>query len=286
MEPVSLGFTAVGGLVTIFDTCVNTFEHIQLAHHFGEDFGTAMLQLASRRLRLVRWGASIGLAGLKPEDAIPAALGENTQFVKDTLELMERQFRRCKTMSEKYRSKLTLKTDLGLCDSASELQKPFKHAFLSMNKLVNNRQKQTPVVMEPKWAFYEKKECDKLITNITGLIIDLEEHYSGDIVVEANQQALVKEDASILVTDTPDGAAALRNALDDGDDDLLKAALSERLQASGSIENISTGLRVKAYGRRQIGERNMKYTGQSVRNIAVDTVAHSFSDVHIGNSWA
>jgi len=190
-EPVSLGFTAVSGLVTISDTCVNTFEHIQLAHHFGEDFATAMLQLAPERLRLVRW--------------------------EDTLVMIKKHFRRCQTMSEKYRSKLTPKTDPGLCDSASDLQRPFKHAFLSMNKFVNNRRKQTSVVMELKWAFYEKKECDKLIRDITALIVDLEEHFSDDTVVEANQQALVKEDASILVTDAPDGAVALKNALDDGD---------------------------------------------------------------------
>ena len=53
-----VGVVALAGL---FNTTVECFEFVQLGRNFGKDFQTSQLKLDNARLRLSRWGKSLGL---------------------------------------------------------------------------------------------------------------------------------------------------------------------------------------------------------------------------------
>lgn len=46
-------------LATLFTTCVDCFEYVQLGRHFGKDFQTAVLKLDLIKLRLSRWASAV-----------------------------------------------------------------------------------------------------------------------------------------------------------------------------------------------------------------------------------
>jgi hypothetical protein len=56
-EAAGLVFAVLGA----FNDAVQCFEYIQLARNFDRDFQTATLKLAISKLRLSRWGQSVGL---------------------------------------------------------------------------------------------------------------------------------------------------------------------------------------------------------------------------------
>jgi len=62
MEPAGLtvGVVALAGL---FNNAVDCFEYVQLGRNFGKNFQTSLLRLDNARLRLSRWGQSVGLSG-------------------------------------------------------------------------------------------------------------------------------------------------------------------------------------------------------------------------------
>jgi Prion-inhibition and propagation len=59
MEPVS--FIGVAGLVGTFTACVDCFEYIRIGRSLGADYQTAIIKLDLVRLRLTRWGRSVGI---------------------------------------------------------------------------------------------------------------------------------------------------------------------------------------------------------------------------------
>ncbi|OCK96967.1 uncharacterized protein K441DRAFT_549827 [Cenococcum geophilum 1.58] len=62
MEPA--GLTAgILGLAGLFNNAVDCFEYVQLGREFGRDYQTNLLKLDDARLRLSRWGQSMGLSG-------------------------------------------------------------------------------------------------------------------------------------------------------------------------------------------------------------------------------
>jgi hypothetical protein len=62
MEPAGLavGVIALAGL---FNNAVDCFEYVQLGRNFSGSFQTNIIKLDNARLRLSRWGQSIGLGG-------------------------------------------------------------------------------------------------------------------------------------------------------------------------------------------------------------------------------
>jgi Prion-inhibition and propagation len=60
MEPVG-STVGVAGLVGTFTPCFDCFDHIRIGRSLGADHQTAMVKLDLARLRLTRWGRSVGI---------------------------------------------------------------------------------------------------------------------------------------------------------------------------------------------------------------------------------
>ena len=75
MEPAGLtvGVLALAGL---FNNTVDCFEYVQIGRCFGQSYQTSLLKLDNAKLRLSRWGQSIGLSGeLGGVQSLPQTLG-------------------------------------------------------------------------------------------------------------------------------------------------------------------------------------------------------------------
>lgn len=57
---LAVGVVALAGL---FNNAVDCFEYVQLGRSFCTNFQTSLLKLDNARLRLSRWGQSVGLSG-------------------------------------------------------------------------------------------------------------------------------------------------------------------------------------------------------------------------------
>ena len=60
MEPLGLGVGIIG-LAGVFTACVDCFEYVQFGRQFGNDYGKCLLKLDTVRLRISRWGTTVGL---------------------------------------------------------------------------------------------------------------------------------------------------------------------------------------------------------------------------------
>jgi hypothetical protein len=69
MEPVSFTIGVVG-LVGTFTACVDCFEYFRVGRHLGEDYETCVVKLDLVRLRLTRWGSSVGISGVDDDVAV------------------------------------------------------------------------------------------------------------------------------------------------------------------------------------------------------------------------
>lgn len=61
MEAAGLTLGVVG-LASLFSTCMECFDYIQLSRTFGKDYGKCLLRLHAAKLRFSRWGETTGVA--------------------------------------------------------------------------------------------------------------------------------------------------------------------------------------------------------------------------------
>src|SRR2546421_7448225 len=91
-EPIGLAL-GVAGLGGIFTSCVNCFEYVQIGRQFGKDYGRYMLRVDVVRLRLSRWGESVGMymaPAQSPTEYCGSASSEDIAKVNEILgEIME-----------------------------------------------------------------------------------------------------------------------------------------------------------------------------------------------------
>lgn len=59
MEPAGL-VVGIAGLAGTITSCVECFDYIQLGRNFGADYGKCLLRLDAAKLRMSRWGDSLG----------------------------------------------------------------------------------------------------------------------------------------------------------------------------------------------------------------------------------
>ena len=75
MEPVGLT-VCVLGLAGLFNNAVDCFKYVQIGRCFGQSYRTSLLKLDNTKLRLSRWGQSIGLSGeVGGVQSLPQILG-------------------------------------------------------------------------------------------------------------------------------------------------------------------------------------------------------------------
>jgi hypothetical protein len=177
MEPVSFTIGVVG-LVGTFTACVDCFEYFRVGRHLGEDYETCVVKLDLVRLRLTRWGSSVGISGVDDDVAVAqlrsklAVPEKDFDTVMGALIQILKQFERAADISNRSRAKSRKYQDLdneqfGLNDD------DLKSLHEKMKQLAIRRQKAFTLMQKTKWALYRKRDFTNLIADLTEFVTAL-----------------------------------------------------------------------------------------------------------------
>ncbi|KAL8873244.1 MAG: hypothetical protein Q9198_007057 [Flavoplaca austrocitrina] len=176
MEPAGLavGVLAIAGL---FNNAVDCFEYVQIGRNFGQRYQTGLLILDGARLRLSRWGQSVGLSHeLKDTQSLSQAL-ESAQEVNQAEQILSQileLFADAEGISAKFQTRAgRSQQELLIHDAQVGLEPAALTLHNKMRDLSIKRQNQTPLRQKAKWALYEEKHFKRLIEDITSLVNDL-----------------------------------------------------------------------------------------------------------------
>ncbi|KAL2068502.1 hypothetical protein VTL71DRAFT_14839 [Oculimacula yallundae] len=229
MEPVTFTIGVVG-LVGTFTACVDCFEHFRIGQHFGKDYETCVVKLDLVRLRLTRWGASVGISRVDEDVAIAQlrsrlhAPEETFSTVMGVLVKILKHFERTAEISNRWKIRLqrnhTLQNEqYGFHDKSLE------SLHGKIKQLVVRRQKASTPKQETQWTIYRKQEFTKLIEVLTDFVTAL-----VDLVPAAEQTHMqmcdaelseIGNDQSLVILDKilPEPVADDNEGEDSGSDD-------------------------------------------------------------------
>jgi Prion-inhibition and propagation len=202
MEPVS--FTVgVAGLVGMFTACVDCFEYIRIGRSLGAHHQTAIVKLDLARLRLTRWGRSVGIVqGDQDIDEavaitqLKSKLGapeKDFETVTNTLGQLFTLFKMSAETSNRLSSRIESEDET----DNSTLNADIAFLHKRMRDLAIQRQKKSTVLQKTSWALHRKKDFTNLVDQITELTSALVEVAP----VKAQQQELCRAEVEEISND-------------------------------------------------------------------------------------
>ncbi|CAN9321885.1 unnamed protein product [Alternaria alternata] len=221
MEPAGLavGIVALAGL---FNNAVDCFEYVRLGRAFGVNFQTSLLKLGIARLRLSRWGESVGLAGdINSAHSIQQASGllEDVAGAETLLSQIMVLFANAEGISMEYRSRTGgPDADFAILDVATGMRPVEQSLHAKMRALAIKRQNNTPLRQKVQWALYEEKSFKELIKDVTDLVDGLVRLFPA---VREEQRRLCRAEASAI--GSKDCLSALEQVTAQQDKDLNQA---------------------------------------------------------------
>jgi hypothetical protein len=217
------------GLSGLFNNAVDCFEYVQIGRGFGRDFQTSLLKLDVARLRLTRWGESVGLGSALDE----AQSLESTVFSAKAVPLAERilgqiqdLFADAERVSQRFQQNPAH-------DSIADLDAAPASLHQKMRDLAIRRQGRAGLRKKAKWALYEEKQLSRLIEDIHDLVNDL----VGLLPAVDVQQRLCE--AEISEMDREADLTLLRDAAAD-QDKLLSDAIGKVIGSPSASCNVTT----------------------------------------------
>ena len=236
MEPagLSIGILAIAGL---FNNAVDCFEYVQIGRSFGQSHQTGLLKLDVVRLRLSRWGHSVGLSSeLKDTQSLPQALGsaQDMDKAEQILGQILMLFADAEGISAKFKTRGGWsEQELLVHDTQMDLEPAALSLYNKMRDLSIKRQNQTRLRQKARWALYEEKHFKSLIEDIASLVDDLIELFPA---VQALPKTLCKAEVAEMAADEylPTLEAVVK-----GQDRLLEDAIVENISQKAPVSNIS-----------------------------------------------
>jgi len=192
---LAVGIVSLAGL---FTNAVQCFEYVQLGRQFGKNFQTSQLKLDNSRLRLSRWGESLGLGSITENGTLQehidtaADVGQAEAVLGQIIDL----FADAEGISVRYKSRTPSHSGaLEVFDSQVDLQPSAATLHEKMRQLSIARQAKTSLRQKAKWAIYEEKQFKRLIEDVTDLVNDLLELFPA---TKATQRTLCDAEVSSI----------------------------------------------------------------------------------------
>ncbi|KAF2647277.1 hypothetical protein K491DRAFT_699732 [Lophiostoma macrostomum CBS 122681] len=240
-------------LTTIFTTCVDCFEYVQLGRNFGKDYQRALLKLDIAKLRLSRWADATDES--RNQYRVSASTPAEAEKVKEIL----REIVACFADAEKVSQRLTTKsssTELQFYNINTDLEPSLQTVHDKMRDLALKRQRRSTVRQKTAWAVYEKKYFDRLISDVSELVDGLVQLFPA---TQQRQSELVVEEVHEI--ESQPALAEIEAAAEDVDS-LLVSSVQRALAAQGShsfTRNTVTGEVEAQYGNQYA--RGAQHTG-------------------------
>ncbi|KAK5553027.1 hypothetical protein LTR46_009103 [Exophiala xenobiotica] len=187
-EAVGLAFAILG----VFNDAIQCFEYVQVARNFDQSLQTAVLKLDIPKLRLSRWGQSVGLD--RVETAV-AGSREDHQKAKELLDQIVDLFEDAERVSGKLKPPAK---DPAVYDTTRDLDEASASLHVKLQRLSLRRFKPRGVLNKAKWALYKEKSLNRLIQDITELVTGLIELFPA---ARSEQRRLCEQDGAELASD-------------------------------------------------------------------------------------
>jgi Prion-inhibition and propagation/SesB domain on fungal death-pathway protein len=230
-EAAGLAFAVLGA----FNDAVQCFEYIQLARSFDRDFQTATLKLAISRLRLSRWGQSVGLDQVTESDQSLVGIFTSPQDLEKAEEMLRHIFHlseEARTMSAKLQSTNT--------NPATYEAKDFDEATTSLeqklSRLSMKRFKPSHVLNATKWALHQDRYLNRLIDDTKDLVDGLVELFPA---AQSARRQFCEEDGAELASDTQ--VSLLKPFLADQESELDEAIRTVELHGGNTYNTTFAG---------------------------------------------
>ncbi|USP76690.1 uncharacterized protein yc1106_03964 [Curvularia clavata] len=230
METVGVAVGIVG-LAGLFNSAVECFEYVQLGRSFGTNFQTSLLKLDHARLRLSRWGESVGLSGdLKNVRSLEAAgvKQEDIEKAEEVLGQILDLFDDVEKRSAKFKHrKRADDPDLAALEVKANMDSVGQSLHEKMRKLCIKRQNKSTLAQKSKWALYEERYFKRLIEDIKDLVDTLPDFLPA---VKQEQRKLCEDEVREI---GEEGLPVLREIVRSQDKE-LEAAISAAIGAADS----------------------------------------------------
>lgn len=232
MEPASLTIGVVG-LASLFSTCMECFDYIQLGRAFGKDYGKCLLRLDAAKLRFSRWGEAMGIALSSQTRGTIVVPDKDFQVAQSLLQQIVESFEDAEKVSKRYQRHTELESPtsdvLTVYDERTGLCRRDLNLHSQLRAMASGRQISTGLVQKTRWALYEKRKFDTMISEITefvGKLVDLFPIAKESQIPLCEVELLAIEDAQDLAT---------LKTLAGPDDDVLDQSVEAELKRRGHV---------------------------------------------------
>lgn len=162
--------SAALSVAALFNNAVECFGYVQLGRHYGRDYERCQLKLDILQARLTKWGDTVGIHD-DARFATASPTDEATQRVRIVLEEIGLMFQTAKNTSSRY--DITRK----MADAAWPSLGIIQGVLRTKGK---ERQRASSFKQKMKWALYDAKEFQRLLTNMNGFVDDLEKLHPAE----------------------------------------------------------------------------------------------------------
>ncbi|RAH55365.1 hypothetical protein BO85DRAFT_522214 [Aspergillus piperis CBS 112811] len=215
----------------LLNQAVGFFGSLQIGDSFGKEFQTSLLKVDVIKLRLTRWGKSVGLANL---DDMGSASGiklapEDIPKVQDLLNEILELIADADKLSGRFKKKnptaLTMDPDTHLDGTSASLHQ-------QMDLLAKGRQGNSVSNPDDALVIYQMKDFSRLIEDTNGLVDNLIELFPA---VKDEQRKICEDEVSQLKK-VEDGLPLLKDVAA-GQDDLLSDTVVKVIQSTNTYNN-------------------------------------------------
>ncbi|CVL06862.1 related to Heterokaryon incompatibility protein s [Fusarium mangiferae] len=267
-------------IAALFNNCVDCFNYVQIARHFGEDFSPYQLRLDVAKCRLARWGASIDINSDRRFSSIEPAdptIGLAQGILKEIVARFEAAYK----VSRRYEAR-TKEQGMRICTEA-DLSPVSQRVHTRFDLLTKQRYKSLGLMKKTGWALYDKNYMGRMIDDIIASIEDLEKVFPGTPqitrqLVEMEIEEVNDEQELELIHDVAEGL----------DPVLSNASKNKIVEIAGK----NSAGKITGSGKVNIGNSFIVGSFSNSHGIRVSTINHvdevnttEPSRVNIGNTW-
>lgn len=238
---------------------VGYFGSVQMGENFGQSFQTSLLKMSVIRLRLTRWGESVGLANLADIKSLHQTKisADDIPQVEELLDGILDAFTNAMRTSQKYQKR---HASVGVLDATKELDEASSSLHQTMSDLVKKRQGNVELDSTADLTLYEEKNFKLLIQEVGDLVNDLVELFPA---VEEDQRKLCQEEVTEMEK-IKDGLPVLKEAAE-GQDKLLSETVVKVIEQNTTTTYTNSVVFQGNNSGFQIGNNKGKISGVSFR---------------------
>ncbi|KAL6228985.1 hypothetical protein BDW75DRAFT_117664 [Aspergillus navahoensis] len=215
----------------LLNQAVGFFGSVQIGESFGKSFKMSLLKVDVIKLRLTRWGHSVGLVSLADVKSL-----EDTKLAEEDIPKVQDLLTEILDLiedAEKFSARFKKKNPKALTmDPEKELDEASASLHKQMDELAAKRRGNAGIEVQEALAIYQEKDFSRLIEDCSSLVTDLIELFPA---VKEDQRKICEEEVAQMKK-VQGGLPLLKEAAA-GQDELLSATVVKVIQSTTTYNN-------------------------------------------------